>query len=259
MSGTIAVGASDLVDMAGFAEAFPIRIDLVYADAVHPENIFGTALYRPGARLWLHAGFAPVVLAAAGLMRRRHGGAFVLKDGLRTVEAQAAMQQTAIVRANPHWSQGPQRLLSLPGQGGHPRGMAVDVAVADEATGASWDMGTAFDHLSADPERNPAARAYTGFPQDILDNRLKLERCFTDAARALGLPLLPLPSEWWDFRFPASLSEQYAPLSDAQLPPALRMTHADGTVIDDAAARARAMAAVVAQAQLALNKQPPES
>jgi D-alanyl-D-alanine dipeptidase len=238
--------------MTAFGAAFPLRVDLVYADGGHPENIFKTALYRPGARLWLHAEFAAVVLTASRLMAERHGGVFILKDGLRTVEAQAAMQRTAIVRANPHWSHGPERLLSLPGQGGHPRGMAVDVVVADAATGALWDMGTSFDHLSTDPQTNPARRGYQGFAQNILDNRQRLEACFNDAARLLNVPLLPLPSEWWDFRFPASHSERYVAVSDADLPASMQMTRADGAAAEDPALRAKTMAAVLERTEQAL-------
>jgi D-alanyl-D-alanine dipeptidase len=135
------------------------------------------------------------------------------------VEAQAAMQETIIVKAHPEWSDGPNRLLSKPGQGGHPRGMAVDVAVEDIATSQAWDMGTVFDTMTVQ-----SARGYTGFPAHILENRQKLEKAFTDGAVSLNLPLLPLPSEWWDFRFPASYSETYAPLSDIDLPDNIRMT-----------------------------------
>lgn len=216
------IAPEDLLPMNDFAITHPLRIDLVYADAAHPENIFRTALYRDDARLYLHRDFAPVVLRAALFMQQRHGAILVLKDGLRPIEAQAAMQDTAIVRANPHWSDGPVRLLSKPGQGGHPRGMAVDVGVVG-VDGRAWDMGTAFDALSADPDYNPAARDFTDLPQAVLDNRARLEAAFVDAAAAHNRPLLPLPSEWWDFRFPASVSEQYAPVSDQSLPPEQKM------------------------------------
>lgn len=202
----------------------PVRIDLVYADAAHPENIFKTALYRPGARLWLHRDLADIMLRAATIIHDSWGGVLVFKDGLRTIEAQAAMQQTPIVKANPQWSaDGPDRLLSPPGCGGHPRGMAVDVTVADEQ-GREWDMGTAFDHLTADPADNPAARAYSALPPPVLENRRRLEDSILQAAAERGREILPLPAEWWDFRFPASYSEQFTPLSDDDLPPAMRMT-----------------------------------
>jgi len=210
--------------MDDYEKTHPLRIDLVYADAAHPENIFGGALYRKGAKLWLHREFADVVLLAAKLVNERWGGTLVLKDGLRTMEAQQAMQETAIVRANPQWSaDGPSRLLSPPGRGGHPRGMAVDATIAGP-DGKEWDMGTPFDHLTTDPAQNPAARAYKDLPAHVLENRKKLQDAFTDAAAQLGVEIYPLPAEWWDFRFPAEYFNKFAPLSDKELPPAMRMT-----------------------------------
>lgn len=189
----------------------PIAIDLVYADAAHPENIFGTAVYAQGARLVLHRDLARIVLMTARLLHTRHGWTLVLKDGLRPVEAQAALMETDIVKRNPQWLQEP-RLLSGPGQGAHPRGMAIDVSVKEAS------MGTAFDAMVAE-----SARDYDGFDADILQNRRWLEAGFADAAATLGLPLLALPSEWWDFRLPANYHGRYAPLSDADLPPPLNM------------------------------------
>ncbi len=205
-----AIDPLDLVPMDIFGNE-PIAIDLVYADAAHPENIFGTAVYAKDARLILHRDLARLVLLTARLLHARHGWTLVLKDGLRPVEAQAALMETAIVKRNPQWLQEP-RLLSGPGQGAHPRAMAIDVSVRNVG------MGTVFDAMVAESARN-----YTGFDAAILHNRKKLEGGFADAAAALGLPLLALPSEWWDFRFPASHHGDFAPLSDADLPPPLRM------------------------------------
>lgn len=200
----------DLVPMDIFGDE-PVRIDLVYADAAHPENIFGVAAYRKDARLILHRDLARTVLLAARLLRGRYGWTLVLKDGLRPVEAQAALMETDIVRRNPQWLEEP-RLLSGPGQGAHPRGMAIDVSVE------GIDMGTRFDTMIAE-----SARDYEGFDDAILQNRQQLERAFADAADALDLPLLALPSEWWDFRLPASYNGRFTPLWDTDLPPPLRM------------------------------------
>ncbi len=204
---------------------YPLRVDLVYADEKHPENIFETALYKKEARLWLHKEFAEIVLLAAKIVHERWDGILVLKDGLRTVEAQQAMQNTEIVKAHPEWcAEGPDRLLSPPGGGGHPRGMAVDVTITDQ-NGIEWDMGTAFDHLTTDPQKNPASRLYTDFPDNILENREKLQTAFMEAAKQYGKEILPLPAEWWDFRFPANYSGKYEAVSDRNLPPEMRMTH----------------------------------
>lgn len=218
------IDPADLIAMDIYEKTGQIRIDLAYADADHPENVFKTALYKKGARLWLHKEFAAVVVLAAKMIHEKYDGVLVLKDGLRPVEAQEAMQETDIVKANPHWTaEGPDRLLAMPGAGGHPRGMAVDVTVADK-DGKEWDMGTPFDYLTTDPKDNPARRSYTGFPDEVLENRKRLQDAFMDAARQLGVEVLPLPSEWWDFRFPAKYAEKFAPVSDKNLPPDMQMT-----------------------------------
>ena len=219
----IIIPHDDLIAMDMLAAQTPLRIDIVYAQAAHPENIFGRALYRPDARLWLHRDFSEIVLLAAKRCYETLGLFFVLKDGLRTIEAQALMQETDIVKANPHWTQEPNRLLSPPGKGGHPRGMAVDIVLETQA-GDLVDMGTRFDHLTTDPSVNPARRGFPGISPEAQKNRQILEDFMTAAARDLNRPLLPLPSEWWDFRFPASYSERYAPISDKDLPPQMRMT-----------------------------------
>lgn len=206
----------DLVPMDLFIADEPLAIDLVYAQAKHPENIFGIAAYHPKARLTLHKDLARIVIAAARTIHQGHGWTLVLKDGLRPIEAQKILIETDIVRNNPHWLEEP-RLLSSPGQGAHPRAMAIDVSVQDK-NGQPVDMGTVFDEMT--PQ---SARSFKDFSEGILQNRETLESAFMTAAAALNIPLLPLPSEWWDFRIPASHSGQYAPLSDADLPSPLRM------------------------------------
>lgn len=207
----------DLVAMDTLAETAPLRIDIVYAQAQHEENIFGLALYRPQARLWLHKDMAEIVVRAAKNCFAENGYIFVLKDGLRPVEAQAMMQDTEIVKANPHWMMEPNRLLSPPGKGGHPRGMAIDI-VLETQSGELVDMGTRFDHLTKDPAVNPARRDNPDISEAAKSNRLILEKHMVAAAQAFDKPMLPLPSEWWDFRFPGSYSERYAPIYDADLP-----------------------------------------
>ena len=204
------IDARDLIPMDLFAGE-PLAIDPVYANARHPENIFGAALYHPDARLILHKDLARIVLLTARELRGRYGWTLILKDGLRPIEAQASMIETDIVKAHPHWL-GEPRLLSGPGMGGHPRGMAIDVSVE------GVDMGTVFDAMI--PE---SARSYTGFDPGVLENRARLETAFVESAQKLGLPLLPLPSEWWDFRLPGAYSGIFAPLSDADLPGPLKI------------------------------------
>lgn len=212
-----------LIPMHLFTEAAPVSVDLVYASPVHARNIFAQALYHPNARLWLHEDLAKIVLLAAYHLRAHNGWKLQLKDGLRTIEAQAKMLSTDIVKDNPHWTApGDNRLLSPPGAGAHPRGMAIDIGVVD-MKGREVNMGTPFDHLTPDPANNPAARDYTALPDEILERREAVEHAFTHSAGQLGLSIVPLASEWWDYRFPADWFKQYEPLSDADLPDYMKM------------------------------------
>jgi D-alanyl-D-alanine dipeptidase len=185
--------------------------------------MFKAGIYRPEAKMLGHRDMVAVILAAAQICFKKTGWVFEVKDCLRTVEAQTLMTQTPIVKAHPQWLEEPNRLLSPPGRGGHPRGMAVDIALVDK-NGEEIDMGVPFDYLTEDRNNNPAARNYTGFSDTVLSNRRVLEQSMMQAAQDLGRELVPLPQEWWDFRFPHSYTSLFAPIYDADLPPAMRMT-----------------------------------
>jgi len=209
--------ADDLIPMDLFAKSEALRIDLVYADANHPDNMFKEALYYPQARLFLHRDLARIVIKVSRHLKEQHNYSLVLLDGLRTIEAEQAAMQTSIIKQNPHWIEGPTVLFSKPGSGAHPRGMAIDVTMAD-AEGNLIDMGTCFDEMS-----EKSARDYQDLPESFLNNRAILEKTFIDEAQILNLPMLPLPAEWWDFRFPRSYYESWAPLADADLPTPFKM------------------------------------
>jgi D-alanyl-D-alanine dipeptidase len=212
---------SALVPMEMFEDRFPLRVQLAYAEDA-PPNIFGQ-IYASNASLWLHRDLAKIVLMAAKIAHQRSGVSFVLYDGLRTSDAQAKMAESDIVKANPGWMEAP-RLLSPAGSGAHPRGMAIDISLTDK-DGALLDMGTVFDHLSENPhqDHNPAHRRYSALAALHQQNRAILDNAMAAAANKLGLPLYPLPQEWWDFRMPEDVYGVYAPLSDADLPPEIRM------------------------------------
>ena len=216
------ISPDSLVCLDVYCDQYPIRIDLVYAQADHKDNIFKTAIYKSDAKLWCHKDLAEITLKAAEICYKETGYIFEIKDSLRPVEAQEKMQDTDIVRANPHWCEQPNRLLSPPGGGGHPRGMAIDIILVTE-NGDEVDMGTSFDHLSEDPMQNPAARAYIDFDAQILQNRQSLESAMLCAAHDMGRELLPLPQEWWDFRFPSHYTKTIDPIFDKDLPLDMRM------------------------------------
>lgn len=210
----------DLVCMNKKASRCHYRVELAYA---RDDNLlFGEKIYWEEAELWLYEDLAEIVCMAARECYEEHYLRFVLYDGLRTIEAQEAMMRTRRARENPHWTE-PPRLLSTPGVGGHPRGMAIDIGLENE-NGNLLDMGCPFDFLAdnADSKHNPAHRDYNHSPL-IKHNRAILDNAMLSAAKALGIPLTPLAEEWWDFRLPRGLYEQYAPLSENDLPDKMRM------------------------------------
>jgi len=194
----------------------PIKIDLVYANAKHPHNIFETALYHSEARMWAHKDLAAITLLTARLLNKQYGWVLELKDCLRTIEAQAIMGQTDIVKANPQWMEEP-RMVSPPGEGAHPRAMAIDVCVLDRDN-RPVDMGTNFDEMVP-----AAARGYEDLPNQVKQNRAILDHAFKVAADAFAIPILPIPPEWWDFRFVPTQYSTFEPLRDSDLPPQMQM------------------------------------
>jgi len=215
----------DLLCLNDYEANYPIQIDLVYAKPEHKDNMFKEAIYRPDAKMWIHKELLPIVLKASELCFKNYSYSFSIKDCLRTTEAQKRITETAIVKAHPHWTaDGPHRLFSGPGKGGHPRAMAVDLILIDK-NGEEVDMGTPFDYLTEDsnPENNPASRNYADFSEIILQNRKILENTMVETANSLNTPIRPLPVEWWDFRFYPEYLDQFAPLSDYDLPQEMRM------------------------------------
>ena len=192
-----------------FAGDAPFSIDLVYAQAGHPHNHF-PGLYHPQARLLVHRLLLPTILCAARLAQRANVTLQVL-DCFRPVEAQETMAQHGYL----------PELIMPPGTGAHPRGLAVDVQLLD-AAGQLLDMGTPFDFFTDDLANNPAARDWPDLTPEQRANRRLLDDIMREASD--DFDLIGLPQEWWDYRAPRHVYEQYAPMREADLPPALRMT-----------------------------------
>ncbi|MCE7887714.1 MAG: D-Ala-D-Ala dipeptidase [Alphaproteobacteria bacterium PRO2] len=214
------IDPKSLVSMDRLAPENAFRVQLAYA---RDDNLlFGERIYRPDARLWLHEELAEVVAMAASACFENYDLRFVLYDGLRTIDAQEAMLHTERVRNNPEWLS--ENLLSRPGMGGHPRGMAVDIGLENEKS-ELVPMGTDFDFLALDssPGKNPAHRDYKNLSQEARRNRAALTSSMLGAAKKLKVQLLPLPQEWWDFRLMPDYFNSYAPLADEDLPPDMRM------------------------------------
>lgn len=225
MNNQQAIDPALLVPMDIFADAVPVRVDVAYTQDF-PKSFCGV-IYRPGARLWLHRDLAQVVVRAAALAGKA-GLGVILYDGLRTTEAQGLMRETAVVRANPQWLEGDTRMLSPPGKGAHPRGMAIDLTLC-APDGTALDMGTDFDAMpeggaGPGPDTNRAHRETPHITDAQRAHREQLTRFMMDGALASAQFLMPLAQEWWDYRLMPMVYDRYAPLSDADLPLQMRMT-----------------------------------
>lgn len=209
----IKINPTELVSMQELQSSAPIYIDLAYSKANHPDNIFGQ-LYKPNAKLYLHPLLANIVIKAAKICQKDHNWQLRLYDGYRPTEAQEIMANYNIDKT----------MLAKKGEGGHPRGMAIDLQPQTN-DGKLIDMGTRFDYFPPDIKDNPSARDYKNLPNIVKENRQKLTKAMRDAAKAYNLHLLPLPSEWWDFRLEPKLYNKYAPLKNTDLPKNMRMMH----------------------------------
>lgn len=217
-NGMKALNKIDPADLVCMQDGPALRIELAYARG--DNLLFGEQIYRDGAKMWLHKDLAAIVEKTSKSMLDK-GYRMVLFDGLRTTDAQAKMLETRTVKANLHWLAEP-RLLSPPGAGAHPRGMAIDCSL-ETLDGDLLDMGTAFDFLAEEPtpEGNPAHREHPHHSAEIMENRALLTDAMVTAATDLGHELLALPQEWWDYRLPSY--EEFEPISDSDLPAEMRM------------------------------------
>ncbi len=223
------ISPADLVPLNAFERDFPIKIHLAYADRNYEYNLF-KGLYHDDAKIiWAHKDFTPVVLLAALACHKRHNWTLEVFDCLRPTEAQELM---AVHGFSP-------MLVSKPGCGAHPRGMAVDIWPRDE-NGISVNMGTSFDFFAESPtDDNPAGRGYTEFDcgeaerKVILKNRTALESAMVEAGVAVGQEILPLPVEWWDFRFFPEHFNRFAPLSEVDLEPYQRLIAPDVKIMNE--------------------------
>lgn len=168
-------------------------------------NKFGLA-YRRDAKLLLHKTLADIVVGAADYLYQTYNWRTVLYDGLRTVDGAFALYNFAgddDLEA---------KLLAMPGQSAHNKGLAVDSMMVDK-NGCEIEMGGHFDHL----DMSTNGRYYTGNAISPIakNNRLIREAAFLRAAFSQGFLIAPLRSEFWDDRFPENRGDLWRVLDSA--------------------------------------------
>tara|TARA_B100000586_G_scaffold268161_1_gene244141 strand:- start:812 stop:1573 length:762 start_codon:yes stop_codon:yes gene_type:complete len=213
--------AKNLVPLNFFSKY--IDIEVIYASPQHKNNHFDD-LYHPESKIiWVEKSLAAITVHAAIIAESLYGWRLCALDGFRPIEAQEKMKTFGY-----HPS-----LVSKPGFGAHPRGMAIDLIALDKQ-GQLVDMGTPFDYFSDNlTQDNPAARNYTKFskPLDscfsIWTNRSQLEFVMRYAATQQKKILYPLPQEWWDFRLIPEFTNRFQPLREEDVFPFQRMISPD--------------------------------
>jgi len=198
------IKASELVNMNDIAKTHKfIDVEVLMSDESHAENRFGK-IYVNGTEMFLHKDLAEIVVRAAEIAGERYGWKVRLMDGLRTYQAQELM---LVAKERNGW---PDHYVSSPGQGAHPRGMAIDIVPVDD--NGRVDMGTEFDHFGVEANRD-----FTDLPEEVLANREKLNEVMLEAAKELDRDIHLFDSEWWDFRFFEDIYGKYAAITDDDL------------------------------------------
>jgi len=209
----------DFVRAADFTD-FPIIINPIYRQKDHPFNNFGE-LYHDKTDIYIHKDLLVVVLTAAVKVNREHDYRIQIDDSLRTVDAQRVMEKVAVANK---WN---DDLVSRPGNGMHPKGLAVDAELTD-GNGNLVDMGSHFDEFFefSDRYHNKSHREYVGLTPRQKANREILNDAMLFGAEKHHVDLRLLPEEWWDFRFQ---SDPFGiiPVTDKDLPVKMRQIAAN--------------------------------
>lgn len=173
-------------------DADGILLDLRYASV---DNLLGRAIYGRAVAL-LRPPARDALLAAA-----RHAAALGLKlkvfDAFRPLEAQWAFW---------HAAEDKTFVADPRGGGTHPRGIAVDLTLADAVSGEELAMGTGFDDFTP----LSAHDRVEGLPAEAIRNRALLLGLMTARGWEHYGP------EWWHYHLPGR--DNYPALSAADVP-----------------------------------------
>ncbi|SMH56636.1 D-alanyl-D-alanine dipeptidase [Azospirillum agricola] len=174
-----------LIDIA--PPDYDIDLDLLYATA---DNLSGVPIYRAPVCL-LHPEAARRLRASIALARGI-GCRLRVYDAFRPAEAQWRLWQAF---PDPTYIADP-RLGS-----NHTRGVAIDLTLADAASGRPLDMGTGFDEMT---ERSHHGRA------DLTTEQQRNRALLLGVMSAAGWD--HYASEWWHYQLPDA--ERYPLLAD---------------------------------------------
>ncbi len=175
---------------AGTVAVNDVVVDMQYVKASpSSHNFMSTALYvgefsKYGSVCYLASDTAAKIAKAAKALESKK---WKIKawDCYRPIEIQKKMYDWAA-------KNGKSGLVAVPGNGKHPKGMAIDATLVDE-NGKDVLMPTHFDYFVKNGMQHPGSAAYNATPKEARDNAALLNKIMTDAG------LKRAGNEWWHF------------------------------------------------------------
>ena len=165
-----------------------IQVSLMYSRA---DNFTGRVLYKDLKEAYLHPKAAKAVVKAQQLLKQRRPDLTLkIYDAARPMHIQQIMWDVVVGTKQENYVSNPKN-----GGGMHNYGMAVDITLADVATGDTLDMGTVVDYLGVYAHITDEASLVH---RHIISAQAKKNReLLRSVMQEAGF--MPLKSEWWHF------------------------------------------------------------
>ena len=165
-----------------------IQVSLMYSRA---DNFTGRVLYKDLKEAYLHPKAAKAVAKAQQLLKQKRPDLTLkIYDAARPMHIQQIMWDVVVGTKQENYVSNPKN-----GGGMHNYGMAVDITLADAATGDTLDMGTVVDYLGAYAHITDEASLVQ---RHIISAQAKKNReLLRSVMKEAGF--MPLKSEWWHF------------------------------------------------------------
>ncbi len=164
-------------------------INLKYADSI---NFLHKKLYPPNTGTYLRRA-ALVALTRVQQSLQKQGLSIIIWDAYRPYSITEMMWEAVM----------DDRYTANPAAGSaHNRGTAVDLSLADIASGKELDMGTGFDDFS-----EKAHHGYAQLPAQVIKNRALLREVMEKNG------FKALETEWWHYYLPDASSYELLDIS----------------------------------------------
>ena len=167
-----------------------IRVSLMYSRA---DNFTGKVMYADLKEAYLHPDAAKALVKAQRLLKQQHPELTLkIYDAARPMHIQQKMWDVVAGTSKSIYVSNPKN-----GGGLHNYGMAVDLTLAEAATGDTLDMGTMVDYLGSYAHITDEASLVQHhiITAQARKNRELLRKVMQEAG------FKALKTEWWHFNF----------------------------------------------------------